>query len=122
MQEANHISALKDGCSDPRCMMKEDCKGKKVYFFSNSLKVLIYWDHKTNQKNQVTIHFFNLQSPQDLEGINCRINHDVKKNIGFVKAKGMKNLITNVTCKVNPSDKEVYVPFSFIKSYFDVSN
>ena len=51
MQEANHISALKDGCSDPRCMMKGDCKGKKVYFFSNSLKVLIYWDHKTNQKN-----------------------------------------------------------------------
>ena len=44
----------------------------------------------------------------------------MKKNIGFVKAKGMKNQITNVTCQLNPLDKEVYVPFSFIKSYFDV--
>ena len=74
------------------------------------------------KKIRLQFNFFNLQSPQDLEGINCRINQDVKKNIGFVKAKGMKNLITNVTCKVNPSDKEVYVPFSFIKSYFDVSD
>ena len=52
MQEANHISALKDGCSDPRCMMKEDCKGKKVYFFSDSLKVLIYWDHFGDDKSK----------------------------------------------------------------------
>ena len=41
-QEANHISALKDGCSDPRCMMKEDCKSKKVYLISNTLALFIY--------------------------------------------------------------------------------
>ena len=65
--------------------------------------------------------FLKFQVSQDLEEINCRINQDVKKNIGLLKSKGLKNQITNITCKVNPSDKEVYVPFSFIKSYFDVS-
>ena len=69
--------------------------------------------------NLICIKF---QESRDLEGINCRINHDVKKNVGLIKARGMKNLITNITCKVNPADKEVYVPFSFIKSYFDVSS
>ena len=42
MQETNHISALKDGCSEPRCMMKEDCKTRKVYSISNTLELLIH--------------------------------------------------------------------------------
>ena len=73
------------------------------------------------KKSNIFQIFLKFQVSQDLEEINCRINQDVKKNIGLLKSKGLKNQITNITCKVNPSDKEVYVPFSFIKSYFDVS-
>ena len=62
-----------------------------------------------------------LQSYGGLEDISCRINQDVKKNIGLLKYQGAKHQITNITCKLNSSDKEVYVPFSFIKTYFDVS-
>ena len=54
------------------------------------------------------------------------------RNIGLVNSPGERNRTSHakdmksskakiVKCKLNTSDKEVYVPFSFIKSYFDVS-
>ena len=75
----------------------------------------------------------------DLEDITCKVNKDVMKNIGLGEVSASsrdndneagnsrKKQISkashdrNVKCKLRPSDKQVYVPFSFIKSYFDVS-
>jgi len=46
--------------------------------------------------------------------VDCQINENVRKNIG------LPSLRQKVKCIANDSKNEVYVPFSFIKKYFDV--
>lgn len=47
--------------------------------------------------------------------INCKINNEVRKNVGLPVQQ------QNVPCLVDEGKSEVYVPFSFVKKYFDVS-
>ena len=43
----------------------------------------------------------------------CKINYDVRKNIGFPNKKDEIHCVE--------SNNEVFLPFSFIQKYFDVS-
>ena len=87
---------------------------------SNNLDVFIKFNIKKTNHSISVIHDFQ-DGQQGLEDIPCRINQDVKKNIGLTKLQGTKDQLSDVTCKVRSVDKEVFLPFTFIKSYFDVS-
>ncbi len=50
----------------------------------------------------------------------CHINGDVMKNIGTVGTENSRKVNCLIMGEGKKSD-EVYLPFSFIKSYFDVS-
>ena len=47
--------------------------------------------------------------------MSCRINNEVRKNIGLPPFK------QDVKCLFDDVKKEIYVPFTFVKKYFDVS-
>ena len=87
---------------------------------SNNLDIKIFLNVKRTNHSIHIIHDFQ-DGQQSLEDIPCRINQDVKKNIGLTKLQGTKDQLSDVTCKVRSVDKEVFLPFTFIKSYFDVS-
>jgi len=53
------------------------------------------------------------KSPQFLP-VDCQINENVRKNIG------LPSLHQSIKCISTESKNEVYVPFTFIKKYFDV--
>jgi hypothetical protein len=72
--------------------------------------------------NLISNNVFILVSFQDIlsmiSPLACHINGEVMKNIGAVSENARK-----VNCLVMGEGKksdEVYLPFSFIKSYFDV--
>jgi hypothetical protein len=56
----------------------------------------------------------NLQESSRFNPIDCQINENVRKNIG------LPSLHQNVKCIADEAKDEVFVPFSFIKKYFDV--
>ena len=55
-----------------------------------------------------------LQESSRFNPIDCQINENVRKNIG------LPSLHQNVKCIADEAKDEVFVPFSFIKKYFDV--
>ena len=55
-----------------------------------------------------------LQESSRFNPIDCQINENVRKNIG------LPSLHQNVKCIADEEKDEVFVPFSFIKKYFDV--
>ncbi len=48
------------------------------------------------------------------KSIECKINGDVRRNIGLPEKR------QSLHCLLDEKDSEVYVPFKFIKQYFDV--
>ena len=87
------------------------------------LDLLLNGSRKLNLKNEFQYNQRCSVSFQDLSSmvspLACHINGDVMKNIGGGSENSRK-----VNCLVMGEGKksdEVYLPFSFIKTYFDVS-
>ena len=51
----------------------------------------------------------------EYEKLPCKINQEVRKNIGLPNKK------EDIDCLYAEADNEVFIPFSFIQKYFDVS-
>ena len=51
----------------------------------------------------------------EYEKLPCKINQEVRKNIGLPNKK------EDINCLYAEADNEVFIPFSFIQKYFDVS-
>ena len=65
-----------------------------------------------NDKSSVQIQYKDECRKQTIEDISCVLNREVNKNIG-IKASNTKK----IHCKTDQN--EVYVPFSFIKHYYE---
>ena len=57
---------------------------------------------------------FSFQKLPQFLPVDCQINENVRKNIG------LPSLHQSIKCISTESKNEVYVPFTFIKKYFDV--
>ena len=49
------------------------------------------------------------------QNIPCKINQEVRKNVGLPSKK------EEINCFYHEANSEIFVPFSFIQKYFDVS-
>ena len=115
----NRKDEIPDACSNPICIPRKECHKQEVRK-AQTTQIYIKFNIKSINHCINIIHDFQ-GGQQSLEDIPCRINQDVKKNIGLTKLQGTKDQLSNITCKVRSLDKEVFLPFTFIKSYFDVS-
>ena len=115
-------------CSETNCLTQEECNSHQVKLIIAISKEFTFKFPRVRDM-KILLYFCMFQAGREFEDIACRINNEVMKNTGLVTYPGYGNQTKGIKsghnktikCKLNTSDKEVYVPFSFIKSYFDVS-
>lgn len=78
----------------------------------------ITWpDHHSGQQKSAE----RSRSGDKYVAIECKINQEVRKNIGLVSSPS-NGLEKSVKCIADRNHKEAFVPFSYVKKYFDVSD